>query len=216
MSEQWLIRGTSFASCNCDWGCPCQFNSPSTHGHCQFASGGFIEEGYLGDIRLDGLGWAEIGYWPGEIAEGNGKLQVIIDANANDAQREALRKILHAEVGVPGSNHFSVFHSTCTEVFEPLYLPIEYECDISARTGLVRVDGVMEIKGEPIIDEFSGKPFHIGISRPAGSFEYEYAEIGNSNAKITGNIEMEMKDSFGQFNVVHYNQDGIVRTLHPS
>jgi len=35
--------------------------------------------------------------WPGEIAEGNGRMQAIIDEGANAAQREALRKILHGE-----------------------------------------------------------------------------------------------------------------------
>ena len=32
MSDRWMLRGTQFANCNCDWGCPCQFNSPTTHG----------------------------------------------------------------------------------------------------------------------------------------------------------------------------------------
>ena len=208
---KWMIRGKTLGSCNCDWGCPCQFNSPSTHGHCQFASGGEIEEGYIGDIKLDGLRWGEIGWWPGEIAEGNGKLQIIIDERANDAQREGLRKILHAEVGEPGSNHFSVFHSTCTTIFEPLYLPIEFEVDIEGRTGLVKIPGTLDIIGSPIIDEFSGQPFRVGISRPTGSFEYTYAEIGNSVTRSQGNLELEMNNTYGQFNVLHYDQNGIVR-----
>ena len=211
MSDNWLLRGTSLGSCSCDWGCPCQFNSPSTHGFCQFACGGFIEEGYLGDVRLDGLYWAEIIAWPGEIAEGNGRLQSVIDERASDEQRIALQKILHAEVGVPGSNHFSIFFSTCTEVFETLFLPIEYEINIEERTGFVRIPGVLDIVGSPIIDEFSGEPFRVGISRPTGSFEYTYAEIGNSVATVTGSIELEMNNTYGQFNALHYNQDGVVR-----
>ena len=214
MSEQWMIRGASFGSCNCDWGCPCQFNSPTTHGNCQFASGGNIEEGYLGDVRLDGLNWAETAWWPGEIAEGNGRMQVVIDKRASEEQREALKKILLAEVGAPGSNHFSVFVSTCSEILETLYLPIDFACNIEERTGHVRIPGFMDVEGSPIIDEFSGKPFHVGIARPQGSFEDEYAEVGNSNAKVYGDIAMENVNSYGQFNVTHYNQDGIVRTRY--
>src|SRR3972149_806912 len=55
MSDQWMIRGTQFANCNCAWGCPCQFNSPSTHGHCEAIEAAHIEEGSFNDVRLDGL-----------------------------------------------------------------------------------------------------------------------------------------------------------------
>ncbi|MGV6808108.1 MAG: DUF1326 domain-containing protein [bacterium] len=211
MSDNWMIRGTSLGSCNCDWGCPCQFNSPSTHGQCQFASGGHIEEGYLGDVRIDGLNWAEIGWWPGEIAEGNGKGQMIIDERADEAQREAIRKILFGEVGTPGSNHFSIFASTFAEMFDPLYLPIDYAIDVEARTGHVVIPGVLDIQGSPIIDEFSGEEFRVGIHRPSGSFEYVYAEIGNSVTRSQGAIPLEMNNTYGQFNILHYDQNGIVR-----
>lgn len=23
---EWSLQGTEFANCNCNWGCPCQFN----------------------------------------------------------------------------------------------------------------------------------------------------------------------------------------------
>lgn len=209
-SLNWEIKGSSFSSCNCDWGCPCQFNTPSTHGHCQFTGGGVIESGHCGEVDLSGLNWAEIGAWPGEIAEGNGRLQIVIDERASDAQRQALSKIMHGEVGAPGSNHFSVFHSTCSQVFDTLYLPIEFEVDIQARTGRLLVPGLIEASGQPIINVFDDKPFHVAISRSAGSFEYTYAEIGNSAAKTQGNIAIEQSDCYGQFNHLHYNQDGVV------
>jgi len=30
----WMIVGKSFGNCNCDYGCPCQFESLPTHGAC--------------------------------------------------------------------------------------------------------------------------------------------------------------------------------------
>jgi hypothetical protein len=33
---------------------------------------GRIDEGHFNEIRLDGLNWALLLYWPGEIADGNG------------------------------------------------------------------------------------------------------------------------------------------------
>lgn len=90
MADQWMIRGVEYSNCNCDYGCPCQFNAPTTHGHCEAVGGGHIEEGYFNDVRLDGLNWAMVLYWPGEIAAGNGREQIIIDERADDAQRDAL------------------------------------------------------------------------------------------------------------------------------
>jgi hypothetical protein len=40
-------------------------------------------------------------YWPGEVAEGNGTEQAIVDERADPPQRERLRKILHGEATAP-------------------------------------------------------------------------------------------------------------------
>lgn len=106
MNDKWMIRGTQFANCNCEWGCPCQFSARSTNGFCEGLGVGHIEEGYFNDTKLDDLSWILIGKWPGEIAEGNGRMQAIIDESADGAQREALRKILHGESTKPGATHF--------------------------------------------------------------------------------------------------------------
>src|SRR5215470_12260207 len=152
MADRWTIRGKEFANCNCDWGCPCQFNSPSTHGRCEAFAAGRIDEGHFNDTPLAGLGFAMLLWWPGEIAEGNGREQVIIDERANPAQREALRKILHGESTAPGATHFFVFNSTMSQVYDPIYAPIELSIDIEKRRARLRVPGLVESEGSPIID----------------------------------------------------------------
>jgi Protein of unknown function (DUF1326) len=32
---EWHISGESVVTCNCAWGCPCQFNAAPTSGRCQ-------------------------------------------------------------------------------------------------------------------------------------------------------------------------------------
>lgn len=211
MADEWMIKSNSFGNCNCDANCGCQFNLPSTHGFCQFVSAGHIEDGHFNDISLTGLKWATMIIWPGEIAEGGGKRQIIIDESADEAQRQALVKIVSGEACAPGSNHFFVFASVCSEFLDTLYLPIEYEIDIAKRTAKLIVPGVIDARGEPIIDPHSGEPFHIALARPTGSFEFTYAEIGAGTAKVTGPLPMDLKGSYGQFNVHHYNQDGLVQ-----
>ncbi len=140
MADRWMIRGAEYGNCNCDYGCPCQFNAPSIHGKCEALVGGQITEGYFNDTRLDGLNWLLMLQWPGEIAEGNGKQQAIIDERANDEQREALRKIIHGESTAPGGTHFFVYNSTVSEVLETLCAPIEIEINIAARKARLCTD----------------------------------------------------------------------------
>ena len=210
MATDWMLRGVSYGNCNCDYGCPCQFNAPTTHGNCEGVEAAHIEEGYHGDIRLDGLNWAMVYWWPGEIAEGNGRQQLIVDERADDAQREALDRILRGEDTVPGATVFSVFASTMSQVLETLYAPIELEVDVDAREGRISVPGVIESTGSPIIDPFSGDPHRAQITLPDG-FEFTVAEMGSGSSKVTGGIELELTDSYGQFNIMHVNQDGVIK-----
>ncbi len=203
-----MIRGVEYSNCN--YGCPCQFASPTTNGFSEAAVGGHINEGRFNDVRLDGLDWALLLQWPGEIAAGNGKQQAIIDERADAQQREALRKILHGESTAPGATHFFVFNSTMSEVLETLYSSIEVEIDVEARKGLIRVPGLMESTGTPIIHPVTGGEHRARINLPDG-FEYTVAEMESGSTKATGAIQMNLSNSYGQFNVLHMNQDGVIR-----
>jgi hypothetical protein len=211
MLDKWMIRSNAFGNCNCATNCGCQFNLPSTNGFCQFVEAGQIEEGYFNDTSLTGLNWAFMMIWPGEIAEGNGKQLVIIDESADAAQREALAQIVLGNAGEPGSNHFSVFGSTCSEVLETLYLPIDYSIDIKARTAHIKIPNLVEAKGSPLINDFDGEEFHIALARTAGSFEFTYAELGQGTASASGPLAMELDSSYAQFNLLNYNQDGLIK-----
>lgn len=210
MADTWTLRGVEYANCNCNWGCPCQFGSPTTHGHCEAVVTGHIEEGSFNDTSLDGLDWALLLYWPGEIAQGDGKQQAIIDERADPPQRDALRKILHGEATSPGTTHFFVYNSTMSTVLDTLYAPIELAIDVDARIASVKIGDLVESVGAPIVSALNGEPTRSGISLPNG-FEYTYAEMGNGNTKARAGISLDLTDSYGQFNVLHMNQDGVIR-----
>jgi hypothetical protein len=210
MEDRWELRGVEFGNCNCAWGCPCQFNAPSTHGRCEAIVSGHIESGHFNDTRLDGLNWIMLLKWPGEIAEGNGRQQVIIEERADTAQREALCKILHGESTAPGATHFFVYNSTMSEVLEPLYAPIDLEIDVAARRGRTWVPDLIESEGNPIIDPNSGDEFRAAIHLPEG-FEYTTAEMGAGKTRARAGIELDLEGSYAQFNILHMNQDGPIR-----
>jgi hypothetical protein len=130
---EWEIKGREFVNCNCNYGCPCQFNALPTHGNCQGVGAYEIDQGHFGDVRLDGLRAASIFQWPGPIHEGDGTLQAVIDERATEAQREALRKILYGEETEAGATVWNVFMTTVSTVLEPLYKAIQFEVDVEAR-----------------------------------------------------------------------------------
>ena len=210
MADQWEIHGREYGNCNCNYGCPCQFNAPSTHGKCEAVVAGKVDKGHFNDTQLDGLNFALLVQWPGEIAEGNGTEQAVIDERADPDQREALRKILHGEATAPGATHFFVYNSTMSKVLEPLYAAIDCSIDVEARKGSLKVEGVVESEGNPIVNPFSGGDARARINLPEG-FEYTVAEMGRGTSKATGDIKMEFTDSYGQFNELHMTQDGVIR-----
>ena len=60
-------------SCNCDWGCPCQFNASPAYINCKYMGGFHIKTSNYGNINVDKLNMAWIGSFPGSFHEGHGK-----------------------------------------------------------------------------------------------------------------------------------------------
>ena len=135
----WRIRGREFANCNCDYGCPCQFNALPTHGNCEAAVGFQIDQGHFGDVKLDGLRAAGVYSWPKAVHEGNGTMQLIVDEKADEAQRDALLRIMRGEETEPMATMWSVYAHMTTTVLEPLFKPIDFEVDVEARTARLSV-----------------------------------------------------------------------------
>jgi hypothetical protein len=206
----WEIKAREFANCNCDYGCPCQFNALPTHGSCEAVAGFDIKEGHFGEIRLDGLRAVYIAKWPGPVHEGNGTAQVIIDKRANEAQREALRKIMYGEETEPGATMFNVFMSMTTKVHDPLYRDIHFEVDVDNRRAELKVKGLVESKGEPILNPVTGAEHRARITLDHG-FEYITAEMGSGTSKVTGDIPLDLTASYGQFANIHLSTQGIVK-----
>ncbi|NNE98542.1 MAG: DUF1326 domain-containing protein [Pyrinomonadaceae bacterium] len=210
MDDKWMLKGVAFANCNCAFGCPCQFNSPTTYGSCEAVASYIVNEGYFNDTSLDGVKFVMVLQWPGEVKDGNGKQQLIIDPEATTEQREAIEKIALGESTEPGSTHFYIYNSTMSEVYDTLYEPIEVMIDIDGRRAETKVEGIVESKGVPLKNPFTGEDKRAAIHLPEG-FEYTYAEMGSGTSKTNGMIKLDLKESYGQFSELKMNQDGVIR-----
>ena len=205
----WYIEGIEFGACNCAYGCPCQFEALPTHGHCRGFEVLRIDKGHFGDVMLNGLNIVMLYAWPGPVFEGKGELQVLIDERADPRQREALTKILHGEETEEGATHWWVYHAMSDTVHAPLFKPIDYEVDLEARTARVVIPGVLESVGSPIKSPATGQEHRVRIDIPNG-IEFEFAEIGSATTKATGAITLDLKDTYGQFNILRHSGSGVV------
>lgn len=146
----WKVHAYFLDACNCDWGCPCQFNANPTHGNCEGIAGYHIKAGSYGTVKLDGLNMALIASWPGPLHEGHGKASYYIDNRADERQFEALSNII---TGRAGGGPFSVYASIIEEIQEPKKASVKFQTkDIRSR---VIVSGTSEHKKQRIRGEQS-------------------------------------------------------------
>lgn len=205
----WRIDAVSFGNCNCDYGCPCQFERRPSHGNCRGFEVGRIERGHFGDVRLDGLCYALIYAWPGAVFEGNGTMRAIIDERADERQRNALAIVLHGGETEEAKTHWWVYRAMASTVLDPIFRPIRFEVDIERRTARVSIPDVLESTGRPIVSPATGEQHRVRIDIPNG-IEFELAEIGSASTRAVGPIELDLNDSYGQFNIVRHAGTGVV------
>jgi hypothetical protein len=205
----WSVEGIEFGNCNCDYGCPCQFELRPTHGGCRGFEALRIDRGHFCDVQLGGLYAALIYAWPGPIFEGNGALQAIIDERADNRQRKALATVLYGGETEEAKTHWWVYHAMSSTVHEPVFKPIVFEVDIEKRTARVSIPGILEATGRPIKSPATGAEHRVRIDIPNG-IEFEIAEIASASTKATGPIALDLKDSYGQFNLLRHSGSGVI------
>ena len=203
----WRISGPELTSCNCDWGCPCQFNALPTHGHCSATVGMRIDRGHFGGTKLDGLCWAGVFRWPGPIHKGHGEVLAIVDERATPAQREAILKILTGQETEPGATIFNVFATMYEKVHDPVFKPIVFEADMEKRRGRISVAGLVDLMAEPIRNPVTGEEHRARVTLPRG-FEYHDAEYASGTARTAGPIALNWDKAHAHFAILDIGPTG--------
>jgi hypothetical protein len=200
----WRIVGEETGTCNCAWGCPCQFNALPTYGRCEALVAVRIREGHYGNTPLGGVTFAAAYWWPGAVHEGNGIVQMAIDEKATPAQRTA---ILNVASGKEGGVFFEIFASVVSKVLEPMFVAIDLQSDVEKRMATLKVQGLgWAFRTEPIKNPVTGEEHRARIQLPNG-FEYKIAEMGNcvENYAKVGPQTIQNKNSYAQFASVDWS-----------
>ena len=105
------IRGTYLESCNCDAPCPCRRidgrpGGRSTHGICNGALSWSIDEGFVDDVDLAGLGTVLATRYSDDEEGSPWTFALFVDERGDARQREALGQIFSGALGGTVLDHF--------------------------------------------------------------------------------------------------------------
>jgi hypothetical protein len=206
----WQIIGEEIGSCNCDWGCPCQFNALPTHGSCEALVAMDIQRGYFGDTVLDGVRYAQVFHWDGAVHEGNGWRRLFVDEETTPAQRAAVEALTSGAHGHPA---FEIFSSMAPNAHDPVVAPITFTYDHDKRQARIHIPGMGESEIEPIRNPVTGEEHRARIDLPNG-FEYRVAEMGNSvrwGTTAGEHLTMAHENTYAQIARVEWSSDGTTK-----
>ena len=206
----WRIVAEQAGSCNCAWGCPCQFWALPTHGFCEALEATEIEQGHFGDIILDGVRYAQVFHWDGPIHEGNGWRRLILDERSALAQRTAIEALTS---GTQGHPVYEIFAAMTPNLASPVVAVIEFEHDRERRRARIRIGDLAESRIEPIRNQATGEEHWARIELPPG-FEFRVAEMGNSVSWWVAageHLTMQHEDTYAQLNRIVWSSYGTTR-----
>jgi hypothetical protein len=214
---QWEIHAYFLDACNCDWGCPCQFNARPTHGNCEGVAGYHVLNGsYDNRVKLDGFNMALIASWPGPIHEGHGKASFYIDNRTDEEQFEALSHII---TGKSEGGPFALYASTIEDFQEPKRASVKFQTkDIrshvvvfggrgnndnrrTTRGGQKQVKDILaEAWLEPIRNPVTGKVHRAIIEIPEG-FESNRMDQASIKKLVAddGHLSFRYEGTYGSF-----------------
>jgi hypothetical protein len=206
----WRIAAEQAGSCNCAWGCPCQFWALPTHGSCEALEATEIEHGHFGDTALDGVRYAQVYHWDGPIHEGNGWRRLILDERSTPAQRTAIEALTS---GTQGHPVYEIFAAMTPNLAPPVVVLIEFEHDRERRRARIRIGDLAESHIEPIRNQATGEEHRARIELPHG-FEFRVAEMGDSVswwAAAGEHLTMQHEHTYAQLNRIDWSSDGTTR-----
>ena len=196
---KWNLNGTAYIACNCDWGCPCNFNALPTKGFCEGGWTWHVENGAVDDVRLDGLTFSVFVKWPGAIHHGNGEGMILVDDRANDAQRQAITALVSGKFGGP----WGILAWTWPKVHGPR--PVTYEITGKGMSSAIKAGDALSIEYTTIKNPVNGHEAHPRMILPEGLIVKE-GDLGASHVfRLNADISMDHSGQYGAIGPFRYS-----------
>jgi hypothetical protein len=197
---KWNYEADWLASCNCDWGCPCNFNQTPTQGFCTGVYAGHIKNGKCGETALDGVSFVWATKWPGAIHEGGGTTKIWIDEKASRDQKKTLDQILKGELG---GKPWGIFSNTVDNWLETAFVPVELKMDGSKSSYKAGMEAHAILT--PMINPITGEEAQAKIVLPNGLVCEELnATATRSFAVFTKGLKFAAPGKYGFYTKVSH------------
>jgi hypothetical protein len=196
------MKGILLGACNCNWGCPCSFNAPPTHGKCEGGYLWHVEEGQFGGLPLAGLNLAWFAHSPGPLHECKATSRRILDEKATPEQRDALLTLTAGKVGGP----WAIFAAVTAKWLDPLFAP--FEVRVAELDSRARVGNYMEMSLAPILNPVTNEVEQLYLDKPTG-FTSTRASIGHSiTFRVDAGLTYQHDGQYAEFSHFQYSGQG--------
>ncbi len=173
---KWSLKGAILGACNCDWGCPCNYDARPTKGHCDGVYVLAIKKGNFGGTKLDGLHAMFAGSFPGAVHEGHGTSVFVIDQRAAPEQRKALDTLRKGGgVGPP----FDIFAKVTARWLDTISAPFDVKLDGIRSRVKVGGGGIYDLALSRIKNPVTSAEEELYLDKPTG-FTSKRSELGMS------------------------------------
>lgn len=192
---KWSFEADYFTACNCDWGCPCNFNARPSEGRCMGLCAWDILSGSFENVDLSGTRFAVYYKFPGPIEQGKGTACAYLDARATPSQKGALEKI---GTGKVGGGMLGLFATDLVTTWLPTKT-VSIDFEFQNGKGRVRIEGYGEAESDllsypdgtvirPSLDLPHGIEFKQGLMTNAKRWWWRDAELLASYADKYGAV----------------------------
>jgi hypothetical protein len=186
----WNFKADYVETCNCEYGCPCNFSGFPTYGSCSSILCYHIRTGSYGNTKLDGLDFITPLSWPRAIHEGNGTALLLVTNKANEEQRKALIQIVSGQA--KGDGPFALFAGTFSRFLDPQF--VDMNAKIDGRKSSFSVPGIVNVEVESFINPVTGEEQDTKIQIPKG-FIWKLADAAKSKVMHITSPEMNYDHS---------------------
>lgn len=193
----WSVAGNVLIACNCDFGCPCNFNALPTHGACEGGWIWIIEKGHVDDVRLDGIGVGLFAKWPGAIHEGGGRAIAYVDERATAGQRSALTTMLRGELGGP----WGIFIKTY-ELAEPE--TARFDVRLAEHASQAKIGDSVALDFETIRNPVTNAEVHPEVVLPEGLIVKRGSMAASKVFRVGGALSYDHSGKYAAFGRFDY------------
>jgi hypothetical protein len=193
----WRLDGHVLIACNCDWGCPCNFNAPPSRGKCEGGWIWVIAQGHLEGVEVDGLAVALYSDWPGAIHEGGGRAVAYMDDRANEAQRVALTRLVRGELGGPWGIFIRTYQLTGPH-------PASFDLEVAGYDTRVTIGDAVELELTKIRNPVTQAEAHPEMVLPEGIVTKRGHLAASKVFRVRDELGFDHSGQYAAFGPFHY------------